>query len=458
MLLALAGGYAVPLVGESQPLLLVGAIIGTLLAALSFAYPRFALYALLISAVLNRFEIPFGEISLRPDQLMLFPVLAGVALRAVLVTMGVRRTGSRFRTQTVSAAVFIGFALYILVNALSSFLYSPQPTESFQIVTWLLLSFLAFLVAYFVIGRYVSIREAFFLLLVLGFVSAAVGLTCYGLFKVTGSAFGIQQDPAVKLAGTFFEANIFGSFQAFTAIAGLAVLQLREVRGKAFVWVAVGTMLSVSALALSFTRAAWVGFLVGLAVLVFFELRGGRFVLLLARGGALIGIVLLVVASAGLLGDLSSRFASIDDLNTGTVAYRAVRYETALTESRAAPLLGFGTNSYGQRHLDPSQEYAADYLPGLFIATLYDTGFVGLTLLLGLFGVVVWALIAVVRSRSREHSSVALALLCGTVALLVAYQATNAFWFSYNWIVVALLVRLYEQARAPSVVKGIVSR
>jgi O-antigen ligase len=453
-LLALPGGYAVSLVGESYPLAIVGLVASSLLTATSFVSPRFALYTLLISAILNRFEIPFGEINLRPDQVVLIPVVAGVALRAGLVTMGMRRSGVRPRRQAVSVAVFSGFALYILINALSSFLFSPQPTESYQIVIWFTLSFLAFTTAYFVIGRYVSVREAFYLVLALGFISAAVGIVFSVLFALTGSTLGIQQDPNFKLAGTFFEANIFGSFQAFAAIGGLAVLQLGEVRGKVYGWVATGTVLSIFALALSFTRAAWLGFLLGLIVLAFFQLRGGRFMFLLARVGWLVGIVLLILALAGLFEDLSARFASIDDLSTGTAAYRVERYETALEEWRSAPVLGLGTNSYGQRHLDPSQNYGPDYLPGLFIATLYDVGIVGLIFLLAIFAVIVGALIRVVRSRNAEQRFIALALLCGVTALLVSYQATNAFWFSYSWIIFAIAFRLYESVRLHRVALG----
>lgn len=441
--LALIAGYLIPIVG---PMLSAGMVGGAFFALAAFLSPRFGFYALLVSSMLGRFEIPIGGASLRPDQLILLPVLGGLALRLAVGSVPGSQRSVRSPASTISGAVIVGLALYLAVNVLSSFLYAPQPTESFQIVAWLSLSFLAFLAAYSVVGRYVGTREALFAVLAAGFVSAAIGILLFLLSRFTGSTFGVDQDVDLKLYGTFFEPNIFGSFQAFSTITGVAVLHLRQVRRQAFPWVATGTVLSGVALALSFTRAAWIGFFAGLLVLIFFQLRGGRFALLLSRLGVFVAVSLIALVPTGLLENLAARFASITDFNTGTIAFRLVRFEIALYEWPMSPILGLGTNSFGQRHLDASQNYAPDYLPSLFIVTLYDIGLVGLLILLSVFGVLVWALIRVTKGGVRE-SALALALLCGVISLLVSYQGTNAFWFSYNWIIMAIALRLYQSDR-----------
>ena len=445
--LALIAGYLIPVVGVSGPMLPVGMVGGAFVALATFLSPRFGFYALLVSSMLGRFDILIGGASLRPDQLVLLPVIGGLALRLVVESTPGSRRSIHSSASAVSVAVIVGLALYLAVNLLSSFLYAPQPTESFQIVVWLVLSFLAFLCAYSVIGRYVGMREALFAVLAAGFVSAAVGVVLFLLSQFTGLTFGVDQELGLKLYGTFFEPNIFGSFQAFSTIVGVVVLHLRQVRGWAYLWVATGTVLSGVALALSSTRAAWLGFVAGLLVLVFFQLRGGRFILLLSRLGIIVATVLVALVPTGMLENLSARFASIPDFNTGTVAFRLVRFEIALYEWPTSPILGLGTNSFGQRHLDPTQNYAPDYLPSLFLATLYDIGLVGLLILLSIFGIFVWTLIRVAKSGVKE-SALALALLCGVVSLLVSYQGTNAFWFSYNWIILAVALRLYQHVRA----------
>lgn len=450
LIVALIVGYLLSWLDTGYQLVLAALIIGGFLAFITFSALRFGFYVLLISSMFGRLEISTQFAALRPDQVVLMPVLAGVALRLAVVSLSNSSQFSRrLQLSVIPAIVFAGLILYLAVNGLSSFLFSPIPFESFKIVAWLLLSFLAFVITYFVVGRYVGVREAFFAVLIAGFASGAVGVALFILAQLTGSTFGLQQDIAPKVYGTFFEANIFGSFQAFTVISGIAMLHLRQVRRRAFVWVAVGTVISTMALALSFTRAAWLALLAGLLVLIFFQLKGGRFILLLARLGIFTFIALLAVSSMGLLNSLSTRFASIPDFSRGTVAFRFVRFNIALAEWPSSPILGLGTNSFGQRHLDPTQNYAPDYLPSLFLATLYDTGLVGLLILIAVLGVLFAALVYVIGSSAvKWQTSLALVLLCGLTTLLVAYQASNGFWFSYNWIIVGIVLRLYQLSRS----------
>lgn len=457
VLLALTTGYLMSASNGSYQLWVVAFSIGGLIMTVSFFSPRFAFYALVISAMFSRFGIPISGVSIRPDQVVLMLVLVGIVPRLALVALGRRDSVKlRLRKSLVPGIVIAGFAMYIGTNVLSSILFSPQLTESLKIVAWLLLSFTALTVAYLVVGKYVGVREALLVVLVSGFVSAAVGIFLFLLFRLTGSTFGVQQGlpssaggASFKLYGTFFEANIFGSFQAFSAITGIALLQLKVVRGRASALIAFGTGFSVVALALSFTRASWIAFLVGLAALVFFQWRHGRLPVLLPRLGILALMALAALVPTGLLGNLQVYFTSIATFGgpsfySDTLAFRLVRFKMALAEWPTSPLLGLGTNSFGQRHLDPSQNYAPDYLGGLFIGALYDVGLVGLLVLLAMFGVVLVILMRMAAKDDKKESALALALLCGVISFLVSYQVTNAFWFSYNWIIIAIVLRLYE--------------
>lgn len=465
LVLGLAGtlmivlGYLISGLGVSSQLVIVAGFAGIFVATVVYFSPRVGFYTLLISSMFGGFNVsailsgvglPVPEVSLRPDQLVLLPVLSGVVLRLIATALGPRTlTGPRsLASSYLPFMVFVGFLMYIGANALSSLLFSPQTAESFRIVIWLLLSFLAFCITYSMIGRYVGVREALFAVLVAGFASAAIGIACFLLFQLTGSTFGIQQDPDPKVAGTFFEANIFGSFQTFTALVGLSVIGLGQVRRWTLGWILLGTVLSSIALALSFTRAAWLAFMIGILVIIFFQLRGGRSLILLSRVGVLVLIMLLVLAPTGLLGDLSTRLASITDLSNYTIAFRLQIFKAALAELSSSPILGLGTNSFGQRHFDPTNDFAPAYLPSLFLVTLYDVGIVGFLLLLGTFGIIVWALVQItLKDRYGWRGVFAIALLSGLVSLFVSYQGTNAFWFSYNWIIMAIALRLYQSDR-----------
>jgi len=447
----IAAGGLLSLTLTENSLMVLTCIGGILLVATAYFSPRIAFYLLLVSAMFNRYDVFVGGVHLRPDQIVILPVLLGIApLLATELLWRLSQPDKRLRVPALSLVVFGGFVLYISINLLSSYLFAPQFWESFQIVAWFVLSFLAFAITYFVIGRYVSPREAFFAVLVSGFISGAIGVVLFLLFKLTGSTAGVQPpdiatDPIYKATGTFLEANLFGSFQAFTVVAGSALLSSgKRMKRPAFVLLILGTAVSTIALALSLTRAAWLGAICGLLLLALFQLRSGRSFALLLRFGTIGLVSLAALAPTGLLGSVVNRFRDIGvSESSGTLAFRLERFKLALQEWPSSPILGLGTNSYGQRHWDPTQDYAPDYLPNLVLATLYDTGILGLLVLIVVFVALLGALIS---ATFRHHTSwqgvLALAMLCGSAVLFVSYQATNGFWFSYVWIILAVALRI----------------
>ena len=450
-----AAGWLLSLALAEGQIVVLACIGGILIAAVTYLSPRIGFYALLSAAMFNRFDVFVAGVHLRPDQIVLVPVLVGLTPLAIKGLLELLSRPDR-RVPALSLVVFGGLALYIAINLLSTYLFSPQFWESFQIVAWFVLSFMAFAATYFVVGRYVGLPEAFFAVLVSGFVSGAIGIYYFVLFKLTGSTAGIQPpdvatDPIFKVYGTFLEANLFGSFQAFTVVAGIAFLSTGEkLRRPASALLILGTAVSAIALALSLTRAAWLGAICGLLLLALFQFRGGRSLAFFFRF-AIVGLVsVAALALTGVLGSVTARFRDIGiSESSGTLAFRLERFRLALQEWPASPVLGLGTNSYGQRHWDPTQDYAPDYLPNLVLATLYDTGVLGLLTLVAVFVVLVGALVSVIlRDKTGWQGALALAMLCGLAVLFVSYQATNGFWFSYVWIVLAIAVKACVPWRA----------
>lgn len=450
-LVLVAAGYVLALTLTEVPLLVLACFGGILIATAAYLSPRLGFYALVASAMFSRYAILVAGVNLRPDQLVLMPVLLGLAPR--LLAEGFRmlpQPNRPLRVPMLSAVAFGGLALYIAINLLSSYLFSPEFFESFQIVAWLVLSFLAFAATYFVVGRYVSPREAFFAILTVGFISGAVGTVMFLLFKLTGSMVGIQPpdvatEPIFKATGTFLEANLFGSLQAFVVVGAIVMLNMDEkLRRPASVLLTLGISVSIVALALSLTRAAWLGAISGMLLFVLFRLRSGRTFVLLSRFAMVTVGAVIVLAPTGLLNSVTARFQDIGlNESSGTLAFRLERFRLALAEWPSSPIFGLGTNSYGQRHWDPTTDFAPDYLPNLVLVTLYDTGLLGVLALFSVFVVLTIALIrATVKGRNEGQRALALATLCGAVTLFVSYQATNGLWFSYNWLILAVAVRL----------------
>jgi O-antigen ligase len=448
----IAAGGLLSLALTESPIVVVACVGGILMAATTYFSPRVGFYALIASAMFNRFDVFVAGVHLRPDHIVIVPVLIGIAPLLAMELLGrLSQPSQRLRVPALSLVVFSGFVLYISTNLLSSYLFSPLFWESFQIVAWFVLSFMAFAITYFVVGRYISLGEAFFAMLVSGFISGAIGVSLFLLFKLTGSIVGIQPpdvatDPIYKATGTFLEANLFGSFQAFTVVAGIALLSSSEKATRpASVLLVLGTSVSAIAMALSLTRAAWLGAICGvLLLLAFHQLRSGRSIALLLRFAVVGFVSVAALAPTGLLGSVVARFRDIGiSESSGTLAFRLERFRLALQEWPSSPFLGLGTNSYAQRHWDPTRDYAPDYLPNLLLATLYDTGILGLLILVSVFAALVGALISVtVRNKTGRQGALALAMLCGAAVLFVSYQATNGFWFSYVWIILAIAVRV----------------
>ena len=138
-------GFLISAFAESHllPILCV-LVFGGLLAMITFFSPGFGFYVLVFSAMLNRYEMPVGGVELRIDQLVLAPILFGVLLRLTTAYLNPLYRYKRSSQLTgVSLIVIGGLVLHIVLNALSSFLFSPQPVESLKIVAWLCLSFTA---------------------------------------------------------------------------------------------------------------------------------------------------------------------------------------------------------------------------------------------------------------------------------------------------------------------------
>ncbi len=134
-LAVIAAGGLLSLALTESPILVVACVGGILMAATTYFSPRVAFYALIASAMFNRFDVFVAGVHLRPDHIVIVPVLIGIApLLAMELLERLSQPSQRLRVPALSLVVFSGFVLYISTNLLSSYLFSPLFWESFQIV------------------------------------------------------------------------------------------------------------------------------------------------------------------------------------------------------------------------------------------------------------------------------------------------------------------------------------
>jgi O-antigen ligase len=202
-------------------------------------------------------------------------------------------------------------------------------------------------------------------------------------------------------------------------------------------WLAAGTLVCLVAVALSLTRAAWVGLVFGLFLVL---LASPRRRLAIAVGGVAAALVVLALVANSALAGGGSGLAELSwerVLTSRSIFFRIDAYVRAWEDFVASPILGNGVNVFAQNHVSPSG--SRDWISNFFLMTLHDTGVVGLLLLVGWLG---WLAVETWRALGRTtgiQRSFLLALSIAYVALFVTYQATTVFWLGFNWVYLGLV-------------------
>jgi len=129
-----------------------------------------------------------------------------------------------------------------------------------------------------------------------------------------------------------------------------------------------------------------------------------------------------------------------------TVSFRLERVPIALRDLPHSPLVGFGAESFGQKHPDRHAGPGPDHIAILAVVVPYEAGLIGAGGLSVGFIILFLALWGAVRRASRVadwRTAGALAAFIGSlVCMLVAYQVTNALQFAVNWMIIGAAAAL----------------
>jgi O-antigen ligase len=217
------------------------------------------------------------------------------------------------------------------------------------------------------------------------------------------------------------------------------------------------------AMLLGLARGAWLGCALAFLALMILPKPPGRRI----HGVERVGFTLMLVALLGLgasylvesSGDVSAfqgiteKAANLVNLGTGTGLARLGETQTAITDWKKSPMFGLGSGSYDQRH---PQKVRTNYIGNLYLRALYETGLVGVLLLVAFLLLLFWPNRALLFSSS-DLAPVARALTFGGAVLTVAYAATDSTLLMWPWILFALvrgarsmLDREYQAARPPA--------
>ena len=415
----------------------------------------FGIIFLLASASQFTIELPLGTMRME------HPAIGFVAL-ALLID----RRGSLHRPQRPwrSEPAILGLlCAYLAVLAVSSVLVAPQPLASLRIVAWTAISLGGGVVAYILLRTEPAGAEGWYrgsaILLACAGIAVAVWYWVQGPSDIPGLSNGLM--PWRKVYAYAWEANLYASFLA--AMAPFAVERLRQRQTTQNVVMAAVILFAIG---LGVTRGAYLGLAAGFAVYVMVLLRRrpiGTWLrpVSISALAAVTGVFLSAAILATPPGyvplpggptssdgpDSSAPGATPTPLPEppDTISHRLERVAPALEDLATSPWIGLGANSFGQRHGDTSRGGAPDHIAILALALPYEAGIVG-ALIFSL--AVALLLLALLRaSRLGWAMGLAAAYLAAIVALLVAYQSTNALVFGLNWLLGGAALALAARAR-----------
>lgn len=395
--------------------------------AATFWQIQLALPLLIVATAMDRYRFDFGGSGLRIEHF----VFVGVAL-----AWGIR-TRPRWQLFGFSRADLLLVA-YLILSLVTSILNAPILRESFKFLA--LMSF--GVVLYWFVRALASGAHAFqrgvWALIAVGVAASAFGILAWSAYPL-GVNLGVQIYALGTFSthspyGTLFDSNTLGMYAMAVALVQVTLL-LDSQFARWRIWLAAGTVIALITVALSLTRVAWIGLVFGL-LLVLISSPRQKWALAIA-GGAVVLVVLALVANSALAGGDWAQFSLARVLTSRSIFFRLDAYTTAWNDFLTSPILGHGVNVFAQNYTSPSG--TRDWISNFFLMTLHDTGIVGLALLLAWLGWLANTTRRALKTAQGMHRTMLLALTIAYLALFVTYQATTVFWLGFNWVYLGLL-------------------
>lgn len=215
------------------------------------------------------------------------------------------------------------------------------------------ISLVSFTVVYFLVVQWVDSPRKMKSLLRALFLSGTV-VAVYGALQYLGiepNTYGPLSFEANRSFATFGNPDLLGGFIVFMLPLGIALALSEESTGwRAYYWLATGLCSVVWVTA--FTRGAWIGGVVALAVLAVAAWRQKVRLRpvdgwLLAAGAVIVGaVVVRSLSSSSAVMNVMARVLSIFDTHAGSAETRLQIWGAAIEAIKDRPLLGYGRDTF----------------------------------------------------------------------------------------------------------------
>jgi O-antigen ligase len=403
-------------------------------------WPIGCVVMLAIGAAMPTFNFTLFSLHVRPEH-----IATSVAIIAIVAQLlrGQLAINLRLRNFDYWLLAYVG------LNFFSSLVTSPQPSKTLR---WATLNALV-VTPYFLVRVLVRNDRHIWLalktLLGVGAAEAIYGILASVSNHIWGTAWGVEVGQYGSIPGTYgtqYEANLFGSYTACTAIMFLALFLLSKETKR--LWYGWGLTVGLVAAFFSLARSVLIGLPIVIFVLLLISARKGQFQLRRLLPVAIGVVVVLAMLSPFVLEYVSKRFSTIE---TGEVAAdsstfgRLIQMSAAVDDVKAHPIFGTGTSSF-QLLFKMSDVMPMNYedddigwISNSPLRVLHDTGVVGLIAFLVFLGTLVRAAYKVLGVASRSTKLSIAALSAGLMLYAISFQATEATLLTFTWIHLGLL-------------------
>jgi O-antigen ligase len=440
-ILVLAWLFATEDLSQLGVLLLIVGIIVAIGAVVFREWPIGCIFVLAIGAAMPRFGAIVFDLHVRPEH-----VATSVAILALVVQLFRGRVEPNLRLRSFDYWVIA----YVVANFFSSGLTSPQPGMTLR---WATLNALV-VTPYFLVRMLVR-NDRHVWLALQAVLLVGVGEAIYGSLAsisnhIWETTWGVElgQYGAIPgIFGTQFEANLFGSYTACTAVMFLALFLLSKEAKRS--WYGWGLAFGLIAAFFSLARSVLLALPIPILVLLWISAKKGQFQLRRLLPVAIGVGLILAMLSPFVLEYVSKRFSTIG-LSDGSVdtstAGRLIQMGVALEDIQAHPIFGTGTASFQLLFkmsdlgiLVNYEDNDIGWISNTPIRILHDTGIVGLAIFLGFLGTLARAGYKGIRVAVSSTKVSIVALSAGLLLYAITFQATEATLLTFTWIHLGLL-------------------
>lgn len=269
---------------------------------------------------------------------------------------------------------------------------------------------------------------------------------------------------------TYGNPDLLGGFLVFSLVISFALAMAEEdSTWRAVFWV--GTIINSIAWIVAFTRGAWIGGAVGLAIVVFAMVRqksklttvDSWFVAAMAVLSSIITVRSLTAASEVM--NVWKRFSSILNVRDQSAVTRFQIWQAAIDAIKERPILGYGADTFRlvfprfkpEGYVEKAGYLSvADNVHNYPLQTMSALGIPGFLLLYGVFAVVLWLSAPIVFAKENSRDRL---LMVGFWAAAVGYLVQLFFGIAVTgsgfllWVSMAIVLSPLAktiQVKAPS--------